>query len=152
MATTLSSSIEKFFHSPAFGVIGVSADRKKFGNVVYRAMKQRALVVYPVNPRLPMVEGDGCFASIADLPDMVNSLITVVPPSATETVVAECVKNNIKVLWMQPGSESERAIAKAEANGITVIQGQCVLMFLEPVSSVHAVHRWFSKITGAYLR
>ncbi len=152
MNTTIASSIEKFFSSPAFGVIGVSADRKKFGNIVYRAMKQRPFITYPVHPRLPMVEGDRCFASVADLPEKVKSLVTVVPPSATESVVAECVRRKIDVLWMQPGSESKLAIAEAEANGITVIQGQCILMFLEPVASAHAVHRWFSKIIGTYPR
>lgn len=152
MTKTPASSIEKFFHSTAFGVIGVSADRKKFGNIVYRAMKQRAFAVYPVNPRLPMVEGDRCFASVADLPETVKSIITVIPPSASGTVVAECVRNNISVLWMQPGSESGRAIAEAEANGITVVQGQCILMFLEPVTSAHVAHRWFSKIIGTYPR
>ena len=152
MEKTKAASVEQFFSSPAFGVIGVSADQRKFGNIVYRTMKQRPFITYPVHPRLAMVEGDRCFASVADLPEKVKSLVTVVPPSATEAVVAECVKRKINVLWMQPGSESERAIAEAEANGITVIQGQCILMFLEPVTSAHAVHRWFSKVIGTYPR
>ena len=152
MNTTTASSIEKFFSSSAFAVIGVSADRKKFGNIVYRAMKKRTVVAYPVHPRLPMVEGDRCFSSVAELPEKVKALVTVVPPTATEAVVAECVRRKINTLWMQPGSESDLAIAEAEANGITVIQGQCILMFLEPVTSAHAVHRWFSKIVGTYPR
>jgi hypothetical protein len=39
-----------------------------------------------------------------------------------------------------------------KASRITVISGQCILMFLEPVVSAHAVHRWINKVVGAYPR
>jgi predicted CoA-binding protein len=144
------SSIEKFFLSTAFAVIGVSGNQKKFGNSVYRAMKERKLPVYPVNPHLTSVEGDECYSSILEVPDAVKSAIIVIPPQATERMVADCVQKGIRALWMQPGSESDRAIDEAEINGITVITGQCLLMFLEPVSSGHALHRWVNKFVGAY--
>ena len=52
-------------------------------------------------------------------------------------------------IWMQPGSESAAAIAEAAKAGITVISGECILMFLEPVESFHAFHR-FVKVVGRY--
>jgi len=152
MKKSTQSSIEKFFLSPAFAVIGVSDNQKKFGNSTYRAMKERKLSVYPVNPRLVNVEGDKCYSSILEVPDTVKSAIIVIPPGSTEGVIADCVQKGIRSLWMQPGSESERAIDEAEINGITVIAGQCVLMFLEPVTSAHAFHRWVNKFVGAYPR
>lgn len=144
------SSIEQFFLSPAFAVIGVSGNQKKFGNSAYRAMKERKLPVFPVNPHLTSVEGDTCYPSILEVPDTVKSAIIVIPPRATETVIVDCVQKGIRALWMQPGSESDRAIDEAEINGLTVIKGQCLLMFLEPVTSAHAFHRWVNKFIGAY--
>jgi hypothetical protein len=146
------SSIEKFFLSPAFAVIGVSDNQKKFGNSVFRAMKEGKSAVYPINPRLTSVEGDKCYSSILEVPDTVKSAIIVIPPHATERVIADCVQKGIRALWFQPGSESDRAIDEAEINGITVISGQCLLMFLEPVTSAHSFHRWVNKFVGAYPR
>ena len=144
------NSITAFFEAKAYGVVGVSGSRKKFGNIVYRTMKQKEFVVYPVHPALDVVEGDSCFRSVGALPADATSVITVVPPEQTERVVEECAAKGVHAVWMQPGSQSASAIARAQALGMTVIQGECILMFLEPVTSVHALHRWIRKLTGSY--
>ena len=141
-------TVDAFFGSDAYAVIGVSADRKKFGNIVYRTMKEKKAVVYPVHPALESVDGDACFKNVASLPAAVRSVITVVPPAITASVVTECAAKGITHVWMQPGSESDAAIAVAEKAGITVIAGECILMFLEPVESIHAFHRFVNKIVG----
>lgn len=146
------STIEKFFSATAYAVIGASEDRKKFGNIAFRAMKERGMVVYPVNPNRESVEGCKCYSSVLELPDGVTSVVTMIHPAATERIINDCVKKKVEVLWMQPGSDSKIATDEAEANGITVIGGQCILMFLEPVGSAHAVHRWINKVVGAYPR
>ena len=146
------SAIEKFFSATAYAVIGASEDRKKFGNIVFRSMKERGMVVYPVNPYRESVEGCRCYASIRDLPDGVSSVVTLTHPAATESIIHDIAKKKIDSLWMQPGSDSKIARDEAEANGITVLCGQCILMFLEPVASVHSVHRFINKMVGAYPR
>jgi predicted CoA-binding protein len=144
------NAVDAFFAAPAFAVIGVSADRKKFGNVVYREMRQKGYTVVPVHPTLKSVEGDVCYASVRQLPDAVKAVVTVVPPAVTRAVIPECVQKGISSLWMQQGSESEEAIAEAREGGMTVVHGQCVLMFLQPVKSVHAFHRWLKRLVGSY--
>ena len=144
------STIEKFFSATGYAVIWVSEDRKKFGNIAFRAMKERGMVVYPVNPNRESVEGCKCYSSVLELPDGVTSVVTMIHPAATERIIHDCVKKKVEVLWMQPGSDSKTAKDEAEASRITVISGQCVLMFLEPVVSAHAVHRWINKVVGAY--
>lgn len=145
-------TVENFLASEAFAVIGVSADRRKFGNVVYRTMKEKDAVVYPVHRTLDRVEGDVCYNSVAALPAGVTAVVTVIPPAMTATVVKECAAKGIRQIWMQPGSESEQAIAEASNVGITAIAGECILMFLEPVTSFHRVHRFVKKIVGKYPR
>ena len=144
------SDIDSFFSSHAIAVIGVSESKKKFGNIVYCALRDHKFEVYPINPHRKSVEGVTCYPSLLQLPVKVESAITLVPPRETENVIQDCVQHGIKVLWMQTGSESEHAIAEAEANGIKVISKECVLMFLEPVSSIHGVHRFFKRVVGAY--
>jgi predicted CoA-binding protein len=148
--SVLRKNIRKFFAGPGFAVVGVSADRKKFGNIVYRTMKERGLHVVPVHPALTTVEGDPCFRTVMDLPAEVGSIVTVVPPSITEQVIEQCALRGIRVVWMQTGSESVRAIAVAESSGIAVVPRECILMYLEPVTSVHALHRWVVRLFGKY--
>jgi uncharacterized protein len=145
-------TIDAFLASDAFAVIGVSADQKKFGNVVYRTMKEKEAVVYPVHPSLQNVEGDACYRNVAALPPEVHAVITVVPPAVTTAVVKECADKGITHIWMQPGSESAEAIADAEKAGMTVIPGECILMFLEPVESIHKFHRFVKRVVGRYPR
>lgn len=142
--------IEKFFSSEAYAVVGVSEKRHKFGNVVFREMREREFIVYPVNPRLSFVEDRMCYKGVSDLPDEVQSVVIVIPPEAAEQVVAECKWKGIQNIWLQPGAQSREAITYGEENGMNVIHGECILMFLEPVRSLHAVHRWVNKVIGKY--
>lgn len=146
----MNEAIERFFASQAYAVVGVSADRRKFGNAVFRMMKEREFQVYPVHPTLQTVEGSRCFASVADLPDTVKSIVTVVPPAVTEEVIRQSAAKGIAGVWMQPGSESREAVDIARKHAMTVVQHECVLMFLEPVTSIHALHRWIKKLVGRY--
>jgi len=146
------SAVHEFLASPAIAVVGVSADQKKFGAVLYRELKSRGRNVYPVHPARPAVDGEHCYPSVTSLPHEVTGVVTVVPPSATERVVDECITKGIRSIWMQQGSSSPEAIRKAEQAGLSVIHGQCLLMFLEPVGSFHKVHRFFRKAFGGYPR
>ena len=146
------TAIDAFFRSDAFGVVGVSADRRKFGNVVYRALRERGLKVFPVHHSHDRVEGDRCFRSVRELPPEVRAVVTVVPPAATEQVVEDCIARGISSLCMQQGSESTAAVTAAGAKGIAVVHGKCILMFLEPVRSIHAFHRGIMKLIGKYPR
>ena len=124
-------NIEQFLSSAAFGVIGASANRAKFGNMVLRCYQQNSRVVYPVNPQLDEVEGLVCLKSINDLPDNVKSISVITPPSITEQVVELAHSKGIKNIWMQPGAESELAVQKCVEYGINVIaDGSCILVML----------------------
>lgn len=147
---TTQKEIADFFSSQAYAVIGVSANRRKFGNTVYRMMKEKGFTVYPVHPALATVEGERCFHSIRDVPEGVRSAVTVVPPDVTATAVKECQERGIQHLWMQPGSGTRDVEAAARAAGMNVVNGECILMFLEPVESIHALHRWLKKLFGTY--
>jgi hypothetical protein len=144
--------IDAFFQAASYAVIGVSADRKKFGNTVFRTMRGAGLTVYPVHPLLETVEGDRVYHTVEELPDGVTAVVTVVPPAQTERVVQSCARRGVRSIWMQPGSSSKAAVEAATAAGLNVVEGRCILMFTEPVTSVHRIHRWFTKLVGAYPR
>lgn len=123
--------IHQFLSSPAFGVVGASSSRDKFGNKVLRTYLQNKLKVYPVNPNEKIIEGKLCIAEVKGLPDNVKSISIITPPAVTEKIVKEAIKKGIKNIWMQPGAESDVAIKECEVHGINVIAGgPCILVQL----------------------
>jgi predicted CoA-binding protein len=123
--------ITRFLQSPAFGVAGASTRRHKYGNKVLRCYQQAGRPAIPVNPREPEIEGVASVASVLDLPAEVKSLSVITPPAVTERIVEQAIARGIEHIWMQPGAESERAVAACEAAGINVIaDGSCVLVVL----------------------
>jgi predicted CoA-binding protein len=129
--THLHDPIARFLESPAFGVVGASSRRHKYGNKVLRCYQQNGRRAIPVNPHESTIEGAACVASVLDLPDDVRSISVITPPSVTERVVEQAIRRGIRNVWMQPGAESARAVADCEAAGINVIaDGSCVLVVL----------------------
>jgi predicted CoA-binding protein len=124
-------AIETFLKSEAFGVVGASEDRSKYGNKTLRCYLQNKKTVIPVNPKAKMVEGIPAVATVADLPDNVKSISVITPPAVTEKVVEAAIAKGITNIWMQPGAESDAAIERCKAAGINVIADHsCVLVVL----------------------
>lgn len=106
-------------------VVGASPNREKWGWKIYNKLKTLGFEVFPVNSHHSEINGEKCYPSLKDLPLKPDLVITVVPPQVTERVVEECRDLGIKRVWMQPGSESERAIEFCRANGIEVTYNAC---------------------------
>lgn len=112
-------------------VIGVSADPEKYGYRIFRDLLKTAYRVYGVNPKGGSILDQHVYQSLTELPNVPDMVITVVPPAITEAVVDICHQLGIQRIWMQPGSESEKAIQKAEQNGIQVTARACFMRVTE---------------------
>ncbi|MFG0251566.1 MAG: CoA-binding protein [Phycisphaerales bacterium JB038] len=126
---TLQERINAFFESGPWAVVGASTDREKYGNKVLRSYQQNSRTVYPVNPKAAEVEGLKAYPDLSSLPESVHGVSIITPPKVTERIVEEAAAAGIKHLWMQPGAESEAAVARAQELGLNVIAGDaCVLV------------------------
>tara|TARA_B100000809_G_scaffold224939_1_gene235485 strand:+ start:158 stop:541 length:384 start_codon:yes stop_codon:yes gene_type:complete len=88
-------------------LIGASNDPSKFGNRIYRNLRNKGYHIIPINPKEKKIEGDKAYASIDmmdSLPDIVNF---VVPPQIAIKVAQKAIDLGITHLWFQPGSESD---------------------------------------------
>jgi predicted CoA-binding protein len=123
--------MKTFLASEAFGVVGASTDRSKFGNRVLRCYLQHGKKAIPVHPRETEVEGIPAVKSVSGLPPEVASISIITPPAVTEKVVEEAIAKGIRNIWMQPGAESAEAVKTCRAKGINVIgDGSCLLVAL----------------------
>lgn len=111
-----------------YAVVGASRNPEKYGHRVYRDLKEAGYRVYPVNPNAGEILGDRCYPNLEGLPEKPTVVVTVVPPRVTESIVEDCRRLGVRMVWMQPGSESDRAIEFCEKNGIKVVHGVCIMV------------------------
>ena len=147
-----SSMIEVFLKERRVAVAGVSRSGKKFGNTIHTELAKRGYTVYPINPHAEEIDGSPCYPSITALPDDVGGIVTVVPPDQSLEILHQAQSAGIRKVWLQPGSQSAKTAAAARELGLQAVHGRCLLMFLEPVESVHRMHRFFARLFGTYPR
>jgi uncharacterized protein len=104
-----------------FAVIGATDNTEKYGNRIFKNLKDRGYEVYPVNPKLEELDGIPVYHTLSDVPVKVDVVDFVVPPAVTIEILKECNKLGLKKIWLQPGSESEDAIKYCQDNDMTVL-------------------------------
>lgn len=142
--------VEEFLAQKKIAVVGVSRKKTKFGNAIYRELKQKGYEVYPINPNINEYEGETCYPDLILLPQKVDAVVICVPPVQTEKVVREAAQAGIKKVWLQHGSQSDDAIKFCEESEIDCVSNECILMFAQPSAFIHRAHGWINKITGKF--
>jgi len=120
--------IKEFMAQKKFAVVGATDNTEKYGNRILHNLRDRGYEVYPVNPRLQVIEGSRCYASLAELPEKVDVVDFVVPPAATEAILEQCLELGLDRIWLQPGSESEAAVRFCRENNLKVVHDVCVML------------------------
>lgn len=117
-----------FLESPTIAVVGASGNHAKYGYRVWQSLKLRGKRVFAINPNCEELEGEPCYARLADLPEPPPAVIFITSPSVTEAVVAEALGLGVRRFWMQPGAESSAAVEAIESVGGEVVHDRCVLV------------------------
>jgi len=147
---TKKQMIDDFIAQKEIAIVGCSRDSKKFGSYVLKELKGKGYNLHPVHRELKELDGYICYSSLNQLPDHVKTLILITPSDQTEVLVKEAADKGIQRIWMQQGAESKNAIRYCVENNISHVAGECIMMFAEPVNSIHKVHRFISKLIGKY--
>ena len=140
--------VDDFIAQKKIAVVGVSRKKTKFGNAIYKELKQKGYDVFPINPHINTFEEDTCYPDLYSLPEKVDAVVINVPPAQTEKVVREAKEAGIKKVWLQQGSKSEAAVKYCEENGIDCVSNECVLMFAQPSALIHRAHKWVWGVLG----
>lgn len=120
--------IEEFIHFKRMAVVGVSDNPRKYGAIVYRTMKSRGYDMLAVNPNLSSFDGDPCYPNLTALPEAVDGAVLVIPPPNVLQVLRDADAAGIRYVWLQPGAESQEAIALASELGLNLIYDACVMV------------------------
>ncbi len=149
---TLQEAVDDFLEQSRIAVMGVSRSPGEAANLIYRKLRDAGYTVYAINPKATEVEGDRCYAHLADLPALPGGVVIATPPETALEIVEACAEAGIKRVWMHrsfgQGSVSDAAVQRAYVLGLTVIAGACPMMFVAPVDGGHRCIRWMLKVAG----
>ena len=103
-------------------IIGASADRMKYGNKSVRAHLRQGYIVYPINPKGGEIEGLTAYERLSDVPvAKLDRVSLYVPPHVGLSLLAEIAAKGCDELFLNPGSESDELVARAQSLGLDPI-------------------------------
>lgn len=143
------SDAEAFLELKTLAVVGVSPDGKKFGNYIFKELKSRKFNIYQIHPSANEINGSVCYNNLKSIPQKVDGLIVNAKPEKTLGIIKEYHEQDINNFWIQRGSDSTELDDYLKSTNINSIRNKCILMFAEPVTSIHKFHfaiwKWFGK-------
>jgi predicted CoA-binding protein len=151
---TVRRAIDEFLACRRVAFVGVSSQPDDFSRVVFHELVARGFDVIPVNPRLAEVEGRRAYARVQDIPGPVEAALLMTPSQVSETVMKDCAEAGIHHVWLHRGAGrgavSDAALAEGERNHMSVVPGECPMMFLGEPAWPHRLHAWGRKMIGRY--
>ncbi len=139
-----------FLDGKEFAIAGVSRNKSKFGYLIFKDLKDRGFKLYPVNPNAGQIDDIKTYPDIYSLPEHIKKLYIVTKQGQTKQLVEEAAKRGIQQVWIQQMSDTAEAVKVAEENKLTLITGECMYMYAEPVKSIHKFHRGIRKFFGSF--
>jgi acetyl coenzyme A synthetase (ADP forming)-like protein len=132
------ASMKMFFEPRSVAVVGANRGRGKIGSEVLHNLRETGFAgkIYPVNPGAAEIDGLACFAHVRDVPDEVDLAVIVVPASAVDAAIDDCIAKGVPAVVvisagfgeMGPaGREREAALLKKiRSAGMRLIGPNCM--------------------------
>lgn len=140
-------SAKDFLSLKSIGIIGVSKNKSKFGNIIFKELKDKKYNIFQIHNSEKSLNSDFCYATLEDIPEKVEGIIINVKSEKVIPIIEKYREYGVDNFWIQKGSHSDETIKYCNEYNINSIQGKCVLMFAEPVTSIHKFHKiiwnWF---------
>lgn len=144
----MKQNVQDFIAGKRIAVVGVSRSGKKFGNSIYTELKQRGYQAYIVHPEAKEINGEPCYPNLAALQGQIDGVVVCVSKGQAAQVMRDSVAAGVKNIWIQQGAETPELLTLAKELNVRPVFGKCILMYAQPVTSLHSVHRWFANLFG----
>ena len=109
-------------------VVGLSSQTSRPSYSVSRYMQTVGYRIIPVNPNESEVLGEKAYASLDDVPGLIEIVDIFRRPEFVPDVVDAAIRRKARVIWMQLGVVNEAAAARARAAGLEVVMDRCILV------------------------
>jgi predicted CoA-binding protein len=146
--------IQSCLQRPRVAFVGLSTDERDFSRAVAKELGERGYDVVPVNPKAETIADRPAYPTVAAIPEPVQWVLVMTPPDTSAAVVADAHAAGVDHVWLHRGvghgAVSDEAVALAKAHGMTLVAGECPLMFLGKPGFPHNVHAFFKKLAHHY--
>jgi len=115
-----------FADAKTIAAIGASASPEKPAHEIPRYLRSQGYRIIPITPRSGVLFDEPTRPTLEDLRERPDVVDVFRPPEEAEAVARATIAVGARVLWFQPGTESQDAIDAARAAGITVVVGRCM--------------------------
>jgi predicted CoA-binding protein len=153
--TTLKAKVSEFLAQKRIAVAGVSRTNNHHpsGNLIYRRLKETGHDVFAVNPNMKTFDGDPCYRDLQSIPGGVDGVVIITRPEVTERIVHDCSAAGVRRVWMHQSlakgsSVSPQAVEYCHRHDISVIAGDCPMMYGSGVDFGHRCMRLLMNLTG----
>jgi predicted CoA-binding protein len=157
------ATIDDFLAQRRLAVVGLSQRPTDFATTIYKELRRRGYDAIPVGRNVDTVDGAQCYRSLTDVPGAmdrpgsIDGVVVMVGSAAALGVIEDAAVVGIPRVWLfkglgGKGALSEPAVSACRTHGMQVVEGACPMMFLDPVTGVHRVHRFGRRLNGSLPR
>jgi hypothetical protein len=140
--------IEQFVSFRRIAVVGMSRSGKKFGNYAAKELKTKGYEIYPIHPEVQEIDGFKCYPDLKSVTGKVDGVWISIPPEKVPEVLEDAAGIGLKNIWLQQGTWSAEVQQTIDRLKLPVVSKKCIMMYAQPVLSVHKFHRTIKSIFG----
>jgi predicted CoA-binding protein len=123
-----SSAIDRMMQAKRVVVVGMSDDPSRPSHGIAGYLAAHGYEVIPVNPNHTEINGERCYASLADVPGEIDLVNVFRRPQFCADVTREAIAKGAKGVWLQAGIRNEQARSLAEQAGVDFVQDRCIMV------------------------
>lgn len=122
---------EEMLGKKSWAVVGVSANKDRYGYKIWKTLKEHNYETYGVSPNYEEIEGEKIYSTLKDLPVKVEVIDIVVSPKIAMNILEEAKELGIEYIFFQPGTFNDEVVQKAEELGLKYLVGHCIYATLK---------------------
>lgn len=108
-----------------WAVVGLSQNPRRVAYRIAQYVQDRGMEIVPVHPRAEEVHGAAGYASLSEVPGVIDVVDVFVRSELAGAVVDEAIAVGAKAVWLQLGVVDEDAAERAAAAGLDVVMDTC---------------------------
>lgn len=107
-------------------VVGHSDKPNRASSQVAQYMRRAGYQIYPVNPAVSSIDGELCYALLAEVPESVDIVNVFRRSEFLPEVTEAAVKAQAKAVWAQLDIHHPAAVETAAAAGLVLVMDKCI--------------------------
>ncbi|GAA0969678.1 putative protein YccU [Nocardioides aquaticus] len=111
--------------STTWAVVGLSGDRSRTAYEIARLLQDRGKRIVPVHPSAPTVLGEQGYATLAEIPFLVDVVDVFRRSEAAGEFADQAVAIGAGGVWFQLGVLDEAAFERTRAAGVPMVMDTC---------------------------